>query len=78
MARTCCFVPVSTFIEDELKATGVESEQIEVIYGRPLNRSDKEVNSAIPPRRIPRRNTALDCWLNFQVARGRLDKKFAR
>jgi glycosyltransferase involved in cell wall biosynthesis len=49
IARTACFVPVSSFIAGELKATGVKAEQIEVIHGIPPKRLGKEVLSAMPP-----------------------------
>lgn len=49
VARTRRFVPVSNFIANELKATGVTAERIEVIHGVPPNRVKNEVLSAIPP-----------------------------
>ena len=49
VARTCCFVSVSSFIAGTLKATGVKAERIEVIHGVPSKRLGNDVLSAIPP-----------------------------
>ena len=49
VARTCLFVPVSSFIAGELTATGVKAEQIEMIYGHPPRRVGNEAPSTIPP-----------------------------
>jgi glycosyltransferase involved in cell wall biosynthesis len=49
VARTCCFISVSNFIADELKATGVKAEKIEVIHGIPPKRRLKEALPVIKP-----------------------------
>jgi glycosyltransferase involved in cell wall biosynthesis len=49
IARTCCFVPVSSFIAGELKATGVKAERIDVIHGVPSKRLATAMLSAMPP-----------------------------
>jgi glycosyltransferase involved in cell wall biosynthesis len=49
VARSQRFVPVSSFIANELKATGVKSERIEIIHGIPPKRQWNEVKIAIPP-----------------------------
>lgn len=48
IARTCCFVPVSSFLADALMATGVKARRIEVIHGVPPKRVRNDVESAIP------------------------------
>jgi glycosyltransferase involved in cell wall biosynthesis len=49
VSRTCRFVPVSSFIANELKSTGVAAERIEVIHGVPPKRLSNEKLAAIPP-----------------------------